>query len=217
MGKVLPGRYWPKAMPATRLIRQLRAKRTRLQLLEAGRAVFAEQGYAGTTVDEIAAAAGVSKGAYYFHFSSKEDVFVALIEEWVKDVSKRLRPLNGEKRDLRPMLDALLSTGSPVWSPRLVIEFWSQAERSKPVAEAIARARRAWRAAASKPIARAHRARLLADGLTADSAVNILQTVRDGLVVQVSLPGAGSSSQRSALRAALGLLQRARPPLRRAG
>jgi AcrR family transcriptional regulator len=204
-------------MPATRLIRQLRAERTRLQLLDAARAVFAEQGYAGTTIDEIAGAAGVSKGAYYFHFSSKEGVFVALIDEWVKDVSKRLEALAGEKRDLRPMLDALLSSGSPVWSPRLLIEFWSQAERSKPVEEAVARARRAWRAAAAKSIARAYRARLLADGLTADAAVNMLQTIRDGLVVQASLPGAGNSSQRSALRAALGLLQRPRPPLRRAG
>ena len=188
-----------------------------MQLLDAARRTFAERGYAGTTIDEIAEAAGVSKGAYYFHFLSKEDVFVALINEWARAVSKRLEPLAGDKLEFRAMLDALLSTGGPVWSPRLLIEFWSQAERSEPVREALARAQMAWRAAAAKRIGKAHRARLIADGLTADSALSILQTIRDGLVVQASHPGGGGASHRSATRAALALLQTTRPPLRRTG
>jgi AcrR family transcriptional regulator len=43
--------------------------------------VFADRGYRDATVDEIAQRAGYSKGAIYFHFSAKEDVFFALLEE----------------------------------------------------------------------------------------------------------------------------------------
>src|SRR4029077_20821837 len=177
-------------------IRQPRAKRTRIQLLEAARRAFAERGYAGTTIDEIAEAAGVSKGAYYFHFKSKEDVLVALIDDWAMAVSKRLEPLAGEKLELRTMLDALLSTGGAVWSPALLIEFWSQAERTEPVKEALTRAQRSWRAAAAKRIGKAHRARLIAAGLTTDSTLSMLQAIRDGLVVRASQPGGGSASHR---------------------
>jgi AcrR family transcriptional regulator len=50
--------------------------------------VFARRGYSQAGVDEIAAAAGYSKGALYWHFSSKEDLLTALVEERI-DVPMR--------------------------------------------------------------------------------------------------------------------------------
>src|SRR3954447_22637663 len=55
----------------------------RAALLEAALGVFAERGYRDASVDEIAARAGYSKGAIYFHFSGKEDLFFALLAERV--------------------------------------------------------------------------------------------------------------------------------------
>jgi TetR/AcrR family fatty acid metabolism transcriptional regulator len=42
--------------------------------------VFAQRGYHGTTVDDIVAASGTSKGAFYHYFSSKQDVFLTLMD-----------------------------------------------------------------------------------------------------------------------------------------
>lgn len=53
----------------------------REELLAAALQVFARRGYREASVDEIAAEAGYSKGALYWHFSSKEELFTALIEE----------------------------------------------------------------------------------------------------------------------------------------
>src|SRR5436305_368181 len=50
-------------------------------LLEAALQVFAERGYRDSSVDDIAERAGYSKGALYWHFSSKDDLFFALLEE----------------------------------------------------------------------------------------------------------------------------------------
>jgi len=55
---------------------------TKLNLLQAAFAVIRRQGYAGTTVDQICAEAGVSKGAFFHHFSSKEDLAVAAAQHW---------------------------------------------------------------------------------------------------------------------------------------
>ena len=71
-----------------RIDRRTRAARAegrdgRAALLEAAMEVFAERGYRDASVDEIAARAGYSKGAIYFHFSGKEDLFFALLEERV--------------------------------------------------------------------------------------------------------------------------------------
>lgn len=55
----------------------------RAALLEAALEVFAERGYRDASLEEIAARAGYSKGAIYFHFSGKEDLLFALLEERV--------------------------------------------------------------------------------------------------------------------------------------
>jgi AcrR family transcriptional regulator len=54
---------------------------TRAALLRAGRELFAAKGYAGAGREEIVERAGVTRGAMYHHFSSKEDLFRAVYEE----------------------------------------------------------------------------------------------------------------------------------------
>ena len=53
---------------------------TRARLLDAATALFAEHGYAGTSVEMLLAEAQVSRGAFYHHFASKEAVFEAAVE-----------------------------------------------------------------------------------------------------------------------------------------
>lgn len=54
----------------------------RERLLEAATDLIRRRGFSGTTVDELCAAAGVSKGAFFHHFESKEDLGVKAAEHW---------------------------------------------------------------------------------------------------------------------------------------
>lgn len=54
----------------------------RTRLLEAARDVIRRQGYADTTVDDLCAAAGVTKGAFFHHFDSKQELGVAAARFW---------------------------------------------------------------------------------------------------------------------------------------
>src|SRR6478736_3610296 len=58
-----------------RLTRKERQERTRSHLLEAAGAVFARRGFAHASVDQVAAEAGYTKGAFYANFASKEELF----------------------------------------------------------------------------------------------------------------------------------------------
>lgn len=64
-----------------------KAARTRAALVAAGRELFGAQGYAATTVEEIARLAGVTKGALYHHFADKDDLFRAVVENVKGDVT----------------------------------------------------------------------------------------------------------------------------------
>ncbi|WP_374641768.1 TetR/AcrR family transcriptional regulator [Tabrizicola sp.] len=56
----------------------------RARLIEAARSLVRHKGFAATSVDDLCAAAGVTKGAFFHHFPSKEALGVALIEDWTE-------------------------------------------------------------------------------------------------------------------------------------
>ena len=71
----------PQQPVRQRLTRAEAKARTREQLLDAAAQVFAQRGYAGASVDEIAEAAGYSAGALYSNFNGKEQLFLELMSE----------------------------------------------------------------------------------------------------------------------------------------
>ena len=56
----------------------------RLRILTAATDVIRRQGFAGTSVDDLCAAAGVTKGAFFHHFASKEALGVAVLDHWTE-------------------------------------------------------------------------------------------------------------------------------------
>ncbi len=61
----------------------------RAKLLDAALTVIRTKGYSATTVDELCAAAGVTKGAFFHHFKSKEDLGVAAADHWSETTGAR--------------------------------------------------------------------------------------------------------------------------------
>lgn len=68
-----------------------RGERTRLRILEVAAGLYAEHGYAGTSLNEIIRASGLTKGAFYFHFDSKAELALEVYRhkqhEWLERVT----------------------------------------------------------------------------------------------------------------------------------
>jgi AcrR family transcriptional regulator len=63
----------------------------REQILDAAVGVFGRFGFKKTSVDDLAAAAGISKQGLYLHFSSKEEVFLAGLQKYLDDCLSRVQ------------------------------------------------------------------------------------------------------------------------------
>jgi AcrR family transcriptional regulator len=208
-------------MPERSSPQQLRAKRTRRHLLAAAQRVFARDGYPGATVDDIARAAGCSKGAYYFHFASKEDVLLALVDDWTRGRSQRLAEAATVRRlpdaALIDLLEALFSpAATDGWEQRLLLEFWSQGERNPRVRRRLAQAHRSWRRLLVQAFSQAQEAGVFASDVAAEAAAEVALALHHGLLVQACLQAPAGASARGRASAALALLAGPRA-LRRAG
>jgi len=182
---------------------QLRAKRTRRDLLAAARRAFAELGYGGATIDDIARAAGCSKGAYYFHFATKEEALLALVDEWVESRTRRLQKAAGAASVVALVSDLLSSSTNGRSEPRLLLEFWAQGERSANVARRLAAAHVTWRNLVARAVGGAQEAGDLPADVMPEALAGMLLAVHDGLVVRRCL-GARAREEASAVLALLG-------------
>lgn len=83
------------------------------EIVQAALAVFAEKGFAAAKLDEIAVRAGVSKGALYLYFETKEDLFRAVVEQAIAPDMRTIRAMvaahPGPFTDLLALLPAQIS------------------------------------------------------------------------------------------------------------
>ena len=88
------------------------AEETRHQLLEAAQRVFAEKGVSRTSLQDIAQAAGVTRGAIYWHFKNKAELFNALMDSVILPMEQTLQQI-GHDAALDPLCElerAMLQT-----------------------------------------------------------------------------------------------------------
>lgn len=107
---------------ATKAVRRTQAERTEATttaLVDAARALFARDGFDATSLDAVAARAGVTKGAVYHHFEGKRQLFEAVFSREVERVATPLAVAYGRKKDpwdafaaaCRAFLDECLDPG----------------------------------------------------------------------------------------------------------
>jgi TetR/AcrR family fatty acid metabolism transcriptional regulator len=130
--------------------RRRRRDETHERLLDAAAAVLARSGFDRATVDDIVREAGFSKGAFYVHFESKEDLFWALLEGRISRQLEAFResvdysqPLS---HSVRTILNAVfgLVREDPLWAP-LYLEFGAHAAHNEMVRRRLASMYERWR------------------------------------------------------------------------
>jgi AcrR family transcriptional regulator len=129
---------------ARRSRRDERKEETRAELIAAASHAFARKGFHGASLEEIARDAGYTTGAVYWHFKDKDDLFLAVYEEYT---TTRVREWEAVKRDV----EAGALPGGRAWADQwmervrgdpeflvLSIEFLVHAWRNPPLREAFA-------------------------------------------------------------------------------
>jgi len=93
-------------MPSTLLNKnELRTRETRELLLHAAESIFVRDGYEGAELGEIASLAGRTKGAIYAHFKNKEDLFIALFAERMRNHANRMYERLAESKNAEQNLE----------------------------------------------------------------------------------------------------------------
>lgn len=103
-------------------------------IADAAMTCFLSSGYGATSVDEIARASGFSKGGIYWHFKSKEDIFIYLVEKWMRDFDSefiaRLKDNDSAREKLYKFMEQFVDNANTNM-PGLIMEFVMQAKNEQ--------------------------------------------------------------------------------------
>lgn len=108
-------------------VQALRSERTRAKLLAAAETVFARDGFEAARIEDIAAEAGRTRGAFYANFENKTEVFLALrslaVLRRAREVRERIEPITGEEARHRAVMRYIVEQLYDTKTLLLQIEF----------------------------------------------------------------------------------------------
>lgn len=101
----------------------------RAQMREKGKKLFEKQGLKKTSVDELTEAVGISKGAFYLFYESKEELFLEILEELETDLRARIFDFSiSSQTDARMLLAKLLNSALLTWDRYPLLKNFGMAE-----------------------------------------------------------------------------------------
>jgi AcrR family transcriptional regulator len=163
-----------------------RKEEVRGRVLRAAGEVFAERGFAAASLDQVAAAAGFTKGAVYSNFGSKDELFLALMEA---EVGRRVEAVEAALRATSDLAGALAAVGAelsrrdPTWQ-LLFLEFWQRAVRDADARTAFVASRRTLRARVTAVVERFLTEQPVRTGWDAPSLTVVLLALANGLALE---------------------------------
>ena len=175
---------------------QVRSEETRTRILQSAMKLFSETGFDATGVAEICGTAGVSKGAFYHHFETKQAVFLQLLEDWLQQVDADLQTALSEAPTVVDGLLGMAARTREVFSAAdgrlsILLEFWSQARKDPVVWERTIAPFRRYRDAFAGIITKGIEEGSLRP-IDADKAAQALMSLAVGIVLQGVLDPKGA-------------------------
>ncbi len=179
-------------MKCHRKTRAEKKAETRASLLRAAEDVFGRRGFQAASVDEVAEAAGFTKGAVYAHFESKEDLFLAMLDERFAGRIDEIRSVLSDQHEpveqAREAGEGFMAylDADPRWAP-IFFEFWAHAVRNPDVAAKLVPRYRALRGAIAEAIERRARELGLQPVLPPDDVAAMTFAMANGMALEHAL------------------------------
>jgi AcrR family transcriptional regulator len=117
---------------------QQRGEETHTHIIESAYQLFSRNGYETTSVADICESAGVSKGAFYHHFPTKQAIFLELMANWLSDLDAGFQIVRQETQNVPQAILKMAKLADQVVQLTnvklsIILEFWTQASRDPQV------------------------------------------------------------------------------------
>lgn len=162
------------------------------EILRAACTCLSERGYASTTISEIAAQAGVSRGLLHYYFKNKEELLAEAVRingeaslRQIADIFARSESLPDLASGLTSILRSMI-TGAPTFL-NLGLECWAVCRESQVIADELRRLYDQARGAFQKGLEEAVERGVIDPGIPPDGLAALLVGVTDGLALQFLL------------------------------
>ncbi len=208
--------------PTAKVPATAKGEATRAFLLRTAAQVFAEKGYTAATQNELIAASGLTKGAFYFYFASKADLALAVLQEqkhrWLDEVGEQLALDPNPAAELRQLVPTMLELLGADPGAGSLTRLSRELATDPAVAEQVSATTAEWVAFVADIVRRGQRDRTIRAGLDPDAVATVLVGAFDGLKALIDVippPGRAAAEFADRIQTLLAIVEAALIPGRR--
>jgi AcrR family transcriptional regulator len=167
----------------------------RAQILDAARRCFLRDGFHETSMQDLFAESGLSSGAVYLYFPSKQDVIVAVAEENMRDVIAMVHGLATDRPDvslgaeLSGVLELVQKEHKDDQLGRMALLVWAEALRNPVLAKRLDKALQQMRADLVELVQEHQTRSTVPSDVTPEALAALFMTIIPGFIMQLSLFG----------------------------
>jgi len=168
---------------------QARSEATHEEIMKAAAVEFSRSGYDAASVADICKEAGVSKGAFYHHFPSKQKLFLSIMQDWLKGIDKQLFSRRSLEKTIPETIQDMGSTLGVIFQVAsgqlpMFMEFMIQASRDKEVWNAVIAPYRQYQQRFARMIREGIEEGSFREGTDADETAWALMSLAIGILLQ---------------------------------
>jgi AcrR family transcriptional regulator len=174
-----------------------RGEDTRLTIFHSALELFSKNGYDATGVAEICRKADVSKGAFYYHFPSKQDLFLALMTAWLEALDSVFKEAAASAEGVPEALQKMTEFSGNIFTDLkggfpILLEFWAQANRQPEIWKRAVEPYRKYLSFFSEMIETGKAQGAFAEDLDSEQSARLLIALAMGLLLQSSFDPTGT-------------------------
>jgi AcrR family transcriptional regulator len=177
-----------------------RGVETQHTILNTALELFSKNGYDATSVAEICTQANISKGAFYHHFPSKQELFLVLLRTWLQDVDGMFQSAGLGTKNVPQIFDNMAAISGGFFEALeggfpILLEFWTQAKRQPEVWQKAVEPYRQFLGFFTELVQRGIKEGAFKQDLNPQTAARAITSVAMGLLLQATFDPKGADWQ----------------------
>lgn len=172
--------------------KKIKGNKTKKKIIEEAEILFTENGYDTTSVQDICEKVGISKGAFFHHFPTKEFLFLEILEKYLSDLNKKMNKIEKKSKNILKAMENMTEILEEIFITSkgkftIFLEFLRKSSKNEEILKKISKELQKYQEYVYKMIEKGKKEQSIRDDLDSSFLSQFIISLAIGIILRKSL------------------------------